>query len=318
MAPRLSAAGGSFLQMLCATVPILTLLVWFMFRARELVQNPPCVPYLAENGRGKMVMVVCEELNQLRQMVAVFLVLAALWALLAVYLTVYVPRRLSLLQRYIDEGNHKLGDVVYERAFSCGGLCGSGHWGHITYQHVNYAVYPTYVTRRVPVLQHYTRERVAILVLPDLPFSGMPKSDIELDLAASTRQRKRSWMVVGLAWWWFLFCVFAPIFLLVCMEQLNVSFVGRHVYVNWILYSICVGLVIPLFALVVNHRVWTRYLFDITLNGQIAESVSGSSETMGTLGTTQTDIEVGAYKPPTRTKAKLQPPKAPLPKSPRR
>jgi hypothetical protein len=301
--------------MVCATSPILTLLCWFLYRAHVVSSDPPCVPYLGENERGKMVMVVCDELNQVRQMALVFFAFALLWATLAVYLTFYVPRRLALLQRYVDEGNHKLGDVTYERSSfaccsgdsCCGAMLGGftqRDYGVVTYPHVNFKVYPTYVTRRVPVLQHYTRERVTILLLPDFPFSGMPKSDIELDLVASTRQRKRTWMIVIVCWTWLMFCVLAPIYLLVCMGRMNLAFVGRHTYINWILYASFVGIVIPLVSLMLNHRSWTRYLYEITQSGQIAECQAGSSETMGTMGTTHTDIEIGTYKPPANTKSK--------------
>jgi hypothetical protein len=293
-----------------------------------------------------MVVVVCDELNRVRQMALVYLAFALLWATLAVYLTFYVPRRLALLQRYVDDGDHKLGDVAYERAPSlaaswcccfvgggdsssgggggdscCRGSCPPGgipsccdrrHYGVVTYPHVNFKVYPTYVSRRVPVLQHYTRERVAVLVLPGLPFSGMPKSDVELDLIASSRQRKRTTMIVAVCWAWTLFCVLAPVYLLVCMGRMSLAFVGRQTYVNWILYSVFVGVVLPLFSLVLNHRSWTRYLHEITQSGRIAESPAGeSSETLGTMGTARSDIEVGAYRPPAAAAAKTAKSKPP-------
>lgn len=318
MAPRLSPAGGSVLQVGAATTPIFILLVWFLWEAHQHSVTPPCTPYWADNEHGHKVLVVCKELIQVQQTVLVYLVVALSWGILAVYLTFYVPQRHALLQQYLSDGIHKLGDVHYESQAACGGLR-TDHWGQVTYPHVNYKVYPAYVSRRVPVLQRYTRERVTIVVLPDCPFSGLPKADVELDVAASTRHKKRLFHLVVLSWVWLVFSVAAPVYILACMESLKLGFGSLHYSLNWILYAGCVGVLIPVVSLWSNHAVWTRYYYDTTQRGHIAEGPAASSSA----STQSTDMEVGRhgrpYKPPVHpvaaAAAPLTPARPPSPDS---
>ena len=214
------------------------------------------------------------------------------------YLTFYVPRRHRLLHQYLTEGIQKLGDVYYEPEFSCGGMR-QQHWGQLTYPHVNFQVYPAYVSRRVPILQRYTRERVTILVLPDFPFSGMPKTDLELDITASTRQKKRTFQIVVMSWIWFIFAAVTPIYLIHCMDQMKLGFGSLNYASNWIVYSVCLGVVIPGTSLGINHCVWRRYFSEMTQKGQIAEGPAASSSASSR--SVKSDIEVG-YLPPTPSK----------------
>jgi hypothetical protein len=156
---EMDPVAGHLVQFILASLPIFSLLVYFLWLA-----------YLRpfEDAASRSDFILAE--TDLEDMVVVFLVIAQLWGILAVYLSSFVPLRHRLLQSYLTEGRSTLGDVFYEERSSV--CCPKQHRGHVIYPHPNKDIYPVFVRRKLPVIERYTRERVTILVLPELPFSG--------------------------------------------------------------------------------------------------------------------------------------------------
>jgi hypothetical protein len=165
-----------------------------------------------------------EPLMSLMDMTIVFLCFMVLWTLFVMYLTFYIPRRRHFLGRYLNEGETTLGDIIYDDSRSKFLCCPQSRL--FRYADYGYAVYShpldhsKVIRKRVRVYQQYTRERVAIVRLPNRPLSGQPKTEIEMDLTTMKRERDTTirYMVI-LSILWTLFCLGSAIY---CVYQMTV------------------------------------------------------------------------------------------------
>ena len=148
--------------------------------------------------------------------------------------------------------------------------------------------------KKVHVLQRYTRERVAIVLIPEYPFSGQPKADLENDLAAAKRNKKKIMWLATLSWLWMIFAAVAPLYLILIMEQVGTDS-GYDVSTVWIIYSLVAGLVIPATALSINTLIWKSYYRWLTKGGKIVEV--GERRDGSRLGWLAKDSE-SEYEPP--------------------
>ena len=122
--PRLAPAAGPLCQAFAATLPLAIVILWFLWEASERPTN------------------VCDENNEqedcanirLVDMIAVCLVMAQLWACLAVYLSFFVPKRHEVILEYLEDGRTVIGDVFYRDETKCGRLSMT-QFGHVTYPH---------------------------------------------------------------------------------------------------------------------------------------------------------------------------------------
>lgn len=187
----------------------------------------------------------------LMDMMGCFLAFLGLFSMLAVYIGVFVPLRRKVMKSYLESGDSVLGDVFYE---------GTPHrYGSFSkYAYVMYAhpVHPKQwlVRKRVRCFQQYTRERVTILLLPYHPFSGQPKSDVEMDLAASEESRRDTNKVLYCLIAWIIFLLAAPIYLLHQMGQIEDDYDDPKR--GWIIYLVVVLAVIPIVAFGGNYLRW--------------------------------------------------------------
>lgn len=212
----------------------------------------------------------------LMDMMGCFLAFLGLFCTLAVYMAIFIPRRIQLMKSYLESGSSVLGDVFYE---------GTGHRysSFSKYAYVMYAhpVHPKtwLVRKRVRCFQHYTRERITILLLPYYPYSGQPKTDLEMDLASSENGRKDTKTVVWCLVAWIVFLLVSPIYLLHQMSQIEDDYDdpqrGRDIYLASVLG------IIPLVAFGGNfirwrlHRHWViNRGVVIQLTGKNDKSVS--------------------------------------------
>jgi hypothetical protein len=227
-------------------------------------------------------------------MTVVCLVIAQLWACLAVYLSFFVPKRHEVVLHYLQDSQKLIGDVVYQEGMMFGQLSLT-RCGHVIYPHpcsdvskktVHEThllasslslkveplsqVYPVYVRKKVHVLQRYTRERVAIALLPDLPFSGQPKADLELDLAVAIRNKENIYWLAMFSWLWMVFAAVAPIYILLMLGQVG-SETEYDMDTIWIIYSVVVGIVIPAIAISFNTLIWNTHIKWLTKGGKILE-----------------------------------------------
>jgi len=194
---RSSAAGATFtiLRFFLSTLPFLAVLLYLLYIA---VQRGNTFENEEEN----------EAIFNLMDITIVFLSFHVIWTLYAVYLLVFVPKRRYLLDRYLREGETTLGDVIVEDPSKKTGLrcLVSRQYGHAIYSHPTKINPSVVVQKKVRVYQPYTRERVAILRLPNRPLSGQAKIDIEIDLSNMRTERDTTLCYISaVAIFWVLF-----------------------------------------------------------------------------------------------------------------
>lgn len=228
-----------------ATLPFLALFIYFLY----LAYMRPSLSIYQNDGDWKDTGAIIP----LMDMMGCFLAFLGLFSMLFVYLAIFVGKRHQLMKTYLESGDSVLGDVFYE---------GKKHkFGTFSkYAHVMYA-HPTnakqwLVRKRVRIYQQYTRERTTILLLPYHPFSGQPKSDIEMDLAASKDSRRDTNKVVYCLVVWILFLLLAPMYLIHQMGQIEDEYDDPQR--GWKIYLIVVLGVIPVVAFGGN---WLRWRF---------------------------------------------------------
>ena len=122
--PRLAPAAGPLCQAFASTMPLAMVIVWFLWEAHQLPTNV-CDEQIEEE--------VCANVR-LVDMTIVCLIMAQLWACLAVYLSFFVPKRHEVILEYLEDGRTLIGDVFYREETKCGRLS-TTHFGHVTYPH---------------------------------------------------------------------------------------------------------------------------------------------------------------------------------------
>lgn len=126
---RLAPAAAPLCQAFVATIPFALLIGWFLLQARQRLTYQ-CID--GQDDRD------CSSIR-LIDMATVCLVLAQLWACLAVYLSFFVPKRYEVILEYLEDGRTMIGDVFYEEERTCGKLS-NNHYGHVVYPHPNMEV----------------------------------------------------------------------------------------------------------------------------------------------------------------------------------
>jgi hypothetical protein len=217
--PLLAKDQGSVLQFVLSTVPFFILILFFLYEAITRPYEPiyQLGDYYTEYEWDQAV----EEtglLIRLMDMVLLTCSLLILWTTFAVYMHTFVPKRRHLIGRYLKEGKIVAADVYYDKASR---LCGSFRdYGYAVYAHPEQQ--NKMVRKRVRVFQPYTREKIAVLLLPNRPLSGQPKTDLQIDLLSAMAKRDTTNPIfIQIALVWILITVLAPLPLLYVMSQLN-------------------------------------------------------------------------------------------------
>jgi hypothetical protein len=204
----------------------------------------------------------------LSDMMGCFLAFLALFSMLAVYLWLFVPKRRQLMQSFLNDGKTVIGDIFYEASSSSNRYASFSKYAFVMYPHPNEPK-KLLVRKRVRCYQHYTRERVTILVLPYHPFSGQPKTDIEMDLAASDDLRGDTKNVLWCLVPWILFLLVSPIYLLHQMSLIEDEYDDPKR--GWIIYLSMVFLVIPILALGGNYARWMLHRHWVVNRGVVIQ-----------------------------------------------
>jgi hypothetical protein len=272
-------SSGSLLQLILATVPLLGVLIYFLYEAWE---RPTKEIYnLADDYTQEEWDWASEEtgsLISLMDMLLVFLTLLLLWTMFAVYVVIFIPKRRRLIGRYLEEGKTVIGDVHYDRTSR---MCGSFHdYGYAIYAH------PTeqkVVRKRVRVYQGHTREKIAILLLPNRPLSGQAKIDLEIDLMAATEDRdSRNKLTSTVSISWALFTLLGATYVLYQMNQINDPNVNasraRKVYL------VVAGLNVPL-AFGINYMRFVMYTNWLINRGAIVNDMQAAKNPKGCIVT---------------------------------
>jgi hypothetical protein len=249
-------------QVVLATVPLLIVLLYFLY----LAWKRPTLPIynLGSNYTEDQWQQALQETGstiRLMDIVYVYLGILVTWTTFGTYLASFIPKRRHLIGRYLREGATTVGDVIYDEltrhplwsriCFCC--------WGK--FHDYGYAVYPhpddarRMIRKRVRVYQRYTREKIAIVLLPGRPLSGQAKVDLEIDLLAASKDRDQvNTAIVHVAMVWILFVLLAPLYVISQMAKVpddqEDEALARRIFMT------VVGLCLP-FAYLVN---WIRFL----------------------------------------------------------
>jgi hypothetical protein len=239
-------------QFIVMTLPLLGVLVYFLV---EAARRPNLAIYnLPQNYSDDQYQQAVQESGLvigLMDMLWIFLVLHAMWTTFAVYIISFIAKRRHLIGRYLAEGELCLGDVVFDKGVR---LCrGFNEYGYAVYAHPNQR---QLVRKRVRIYQPYTRERIAILILPNRPLSGQCKIDLEIDLSIAAKERDTSNKhFIRWSMFWVCFTLFGAIYLLFVMQEVDDPF-SHDVSFAFKVFLIAVGLNVP-FAFAIN---WARFL----------------------------------------------------------
>jgi hypothetical protein len=295
--PRLVTPYGNVAQAYLATLPLLAVFAYFLYDAAVRPQQPI---YAVTGDDDVAIGEAWEEtppMIPLIDMIPVFLSFQGVFLILFVYLTVFIPRRRKLIRSYLEKGEGSLGDVVYKEKPP--GLCSLRPTQHaeIVYAYPNTTNWT--VRKRVRVYQHYSRERVTILRLLNRPFSGQPKSDLQIDLQSSKGAKKQVIALAFLALLWVVFTSIAPIFILVQIKKLrHDDYENFDKALNTYLIGVCV---VPIAAVLGVYLRWSVYRHWIVNRGSLVKSEDGSEIEMdaqdeGVIGVFVSEI-VGVHHP---------------------
>lgn len=214
----IGSSNQPILQFIATSIPFFVLCLWFLY---STARRPNVDCYLDANlvNDDATALYYSEECSQyvpLKQFAIVFLVLAFLWGLLVAYLFIYVPRRHALIEEYLSKGKTVIGDIYFNRQKRTP-LLGLTAYGNAVYTHPKTG---ELLKRKVRVFERYTRERAAIVLLPDMPYSGQPKLDLEIDREVTDLNQKRLKILSYYAVFWLIFAHVAPIYIITIMQKI--------------------------------------------------------------------------------------------------
>jgi len=184
----------------------------------------------------------------------IFLWVAFLCIVLIVYCVHTMPRKRALLRKFMEEGQSTIGDVFYPEDQTCYGL--KPQYGSVTYGHPKSEVDHTYVRRSVRLYQNFSREWVPILLLPNRPYSGHPKSDIEMSYLAFERQKSAMNFLAIYSGVWFVGNVAAAVYMLLVVESNHYEDEFPR---GWMWFGICVALM-PVLSVGANFLMFQRFM----------------------------------------------------------
>ena len=179
----ISSSLSSITYLFLSTTPLLILFLYFLYLS---LQRPAIIAqqYEDDNEEDKAPLITLESI------LYTFLATLILWSSLFIYLKSFVPKRRALMQKYAseDSGNTRVvGDVYYEEPKGCGRLCNKMNHtdlAYVTYRHLDDG---KYVQKTIRTYHAYHREKVAVILLPGLPLSGLPLEDVERDVLSYQR-----------------------------------------------------------------------------------------------------------------------------------
>mmetsp|Transcript_24309 Transcript_24309/g.34816 ORF Transcript_24309/g.34816 Transcript_24309/m.34816 type:complete len:358 (+) Transcript_24309:65-1138(+) len=286
--PILALPGGSVWQFFVFTIPLFGVYCYFLYLAITR-------PDIADPDNEKFY----QPRIRLTDILYVYLTTWVLYAILMTYMTYFVSKRRRLSKRYEKEGITVLGDVLYDdenRYGHCGWLCNllckKNDYGYVVYDLERVAKHPACdfqggnlmgkIKKKVRIYYRYPREQVSILVLPQYPFSGQPKIDLEADWAsfsetylvsegyneaaennrASTERvmtRDRSLGITLISLGWLMFLLSASVFVCLQIGEISDVYEDESSYWAWTIFAIVMGGVTPVVAIGGNLIRWKMY-----------------------------------------------------------
>lgn len=294
MARRLAPALSHLAQLILATVPLFFVLCYFLALAAKRpakqyyqYQDDDVAFQNMVNADGPVI--------DLDYILYVFLAFFVLWACGAVYIGIFVPKRHQLIDAYVTQSETIIGDVKYAPRRNLQFFCAlwkrfSPEYAIVTYRHPDPVADGVtrssnsdkryVVTKKVRTYQPFSREKVAISVLPGLPRSGQPQSDIEYDFASFTEaksgRRDRPRGILTVMGFWVVFTLLGSIFICLQMNRLDEFDPDVDAEAGWKTWALVVFLATPLVAFGFNWWRWSSHRKWLTHEGRVVKE--GSAE----------------------------------------
>ena len=243
----------------------------------------------------------------------------ALWSILVVYLALFVRKRRDLIMGYVQKDSgaiEVLGNVYFKNPSSsyknCCGRCINADYAYVSYEYpifddetststtstgttdkkaaskegrrkkgVDKIVFyhQMMIEKQVRTYHPHHREGVSIIILPNLPFSGQPRADVEMDVKThqnstyAKRNQHRATNVIFLCFFWMMFTLCGAIYSVTQMEKIRYKDFGEDPIEGWKVFSLIVGIITPTLALGGNYTVWWRYRRWVTKRGNATSKV---------------------------------------------
>eukprot|EP01082_Thalassiosira_pseudonana_P010156 g9005.t1 g9005 contig34:618838-619826(-) len=265
--PLLALPAGSLLQFLTMTLPLLAVYLYFLYLVitRPNIANPNDTRYMDDRIR-------------LTDILYTFLSTMVLFASLAVYLLWFVNKRRKLSKRYESDGIVVLGNVEFKETYNDDQ---QQHWT-ITLLETKQAALAGTIRKKVRVYYRYPREQVSIMVLPEYPYSGQPKIDLEADWASFSEQvglpeedtrrvddervdmpqvmsRDRSLGVIVITALWISFLFFASLYVCFQIGVVDEYYNDESAEWAWLVFWVGGCGIVPLLAFGGNWIRWKLY-----------------------------------------------------------
>mmetsp|Transcript_28809 Transcript_28809/g.42384 ORF Transcript_28809/g.42384 Transcript_28809/m.42384 type:complete len:340 (-) Transcript_28809:843-1862(-) len=282
-------SSGRLTQLVIATVPLFLVFLWFLYvawarpnhRLYELdgVDDDATIKEIYRETGAMWI--------PLLDLLRVFVAFEGAWLLLVAYLWIFVPRRRALIKSYLKDGQEVRGKVEYEEEGCSSWIdnCGLGErMSGKAYGTVEYSMPDSNqewrVRKQVRVYELFTRENETLLMLPNRPFSVQPKSDVEIDIAATSDRRGQVRLVSFVAILWAVFCFMSALYVYHQMKYIDANIVDDFENVDkakkWIIWGACIGC--PLGALLWIVIRWGFYRDWILNRGKLFERESEGSD----------------------------------------
>ena len=296
--PLLALPAGSLLQFLTMTLPLLAVYLYFLYLVitRPNIANPNDTRYMDDRIR-------------LTDILYTFLSTMVLFASLAVYLLWFVNKRRKLSKRYESDGIVVLGNVEFKETYNddqqqhwtitllewIGNGFRRNDYGYVVYDLARVANHPACnyeerkqaalagtIRKKVRVYYRYPREQVSIMVLPEYPYSGQPKIDLEADWASFSEQvglpeedtrrvddervdmpqvmsRDRSLGVIVITAFWISFLFFASLYVCFQIGVVDEYYNDESAEWAWLVFWVGGCGIVPLLAFGGNWIRWKLY-----------------------------------------------------------
>lgn len=273
----ISPACSTSFQAILASLPLLSLLCYFLYLAHER-PNERC--YVAAHKRGE-VEDACE-LVPLRHMLIVFVMIGLLWNAIAFYLSVYEVRRRALVEQYMGSGTFLRGNIYFKEDHQRYDpmSCNRTAYGYVVYAHPNYGKLPVFIRRQVRVFERFSVEGASITLLDERPFSAQSREALEMEMELFRQNHGRMVALRVISIFWILFCTLSPIYILKVLFDLEQAglydfqpdddkfFDPRNLSIIFAFFS---GLFNPLISYLMTLWAWQRYEYWMTWQHKIVE-----------------------------------------------
>ena len=284
-------------QTLLSSLPLLGFLVYFLYETSQRASKPIYnLPYGSNADTVEAAVEKTGDIIALTSMLNTFMIVAAFATCFAVYMSFFVPWHRELVEEFLNRGSRIIGDIHYNSRVVCPRF---QKQGCALYPHPEYNTYPLQIRKHLMVHERFTREKVTILLLPEQPFSGQCKSDLQIELTRIQRNAPRTRFHQAYGWIWVLFTVTAPIYILFVIDDLVKD--GEY-YINdytedtalaWSIYAGCL-VSIPVLAGLLTWMLWKHHHYQL-VRGDAKFLAEGDSKTGSWYAMGSDDEDMSGY-----------------------